>query len=161
VAAACAAGVSGSFSVDEIISEAITAAEYGEETGFDIPAPKVSKRIALARRIVDENMDKGLQKVIDELVCILGAGMKAYESVPLSLGVFYAVRGDAREGILAAVNAGDDADTNGSICGAVCGACSGAGALPDEWIRRIERKNNTDFTKIAELLLQSNPDIGG
>ena len=155
VAVACAAGIKGSFSPAQVMEEAISAAEYGEIIGFDIPAPKVSKRIALAKKIVNENIEKGIQQTLDELVHMLGAGMKAYESVPLSLGVFYAVRGNAKEGILAAINAGDDADTNGAICGAICGAYSGANALPQEWIRRIQNKSNIDFKKTTMLLLEN------
>jgi len=154
VAASCAAGIKGGFTPEQIIDEAMLAAEYGESVGFDIPAPKVSRRITLAKRIVDDNREEGIEKVLDELVYILGAGMKSYESVPLSLGVFYAVNGNAREGILAAVNAGDDADTNGSICGAVCGAYAGGGALPESWIKRAEENSGVDFKKIASLLLR-------
>jgi len=154
VACACAAGVRGGFSVRQVISEAILAAEYGETVGFCIPAPKISKRIALAADIVDKNREKGMGAVLDELVGVLGAGMKSYESVPLSLGVFYAAEGRVREGILAAINAGDDADTNGSICGAICGAYSGAGALPESWIRRVENRSGVDLKKTASLLLK-------
>ena len=153
VAVACAVGIRGETSPGKVMDEAILAAEYGEKVGHDIPAPKVSKRIALAKRIVDENKKNGLPSIIDELVYILGAGMKAYESIPLSLGVFYAAKGDPREGILAAVNAGDDADTNGSICGAICGAFKGANAIPLQWIKSIEGKSGLNFKKTASLLL--------
>ncbi|MBR0596502.1 ADP-ribosylglycohydrolase family protein [Sinanaerobacter chloroacetimidivorans] len=154
VAAACAAGIKGGYSTGQIMEKAIHAAQYGEEIGFEITAPRVSKRIALAKRIVDENREKGMQRILDELVDLLGAGMKAYESIPLSFGAFYAAEGNAREGILAAVNAGDDADTNGSICGAICGAYSGRKSLPEEWIQRVERKSNLNFHEMASMLLE-------
>ena len=116
------------------------------------PAPKVSTRIALAKQIVDENRANGIETTIDALANRIGAGMKAYESVPFCLGIFYAVDGDARAGILAAINAGDDADTNGSICGAICGAYSGAKALPAEWVARVEKTSGLDFNSIAVQL---------
>ena len=153
VAVACAAGVGGAYTPEQIMDKAMQAAEYGEMLGYDICAPSVSKRIAMAKRIVDEKRTDGLSAILDELVGIFGASMKAYESVPIALGVFYAVDGNAKDGILAAINAGDDADTNGSICGAICGAYSGASVLPKEWIQRVEHTSGIDFSEMAERLL--------
>ena len=95
-----------------------------------------------------------MNAVLDELVGIIGAGMQAYESIPYSLGVFYAANGDAKEGIIAAINGGDDADTNGAICGNICGAFSGADAIPEEWKRRVEKESGLDFMGIAEELMK-------
>ena len=153
VAVACAAGIRGGFSPAQVMEEARKAAVYGEEKGFDIPAPSVSKRIDLAKRIVDEKKAEGMNVVLDELVGIFGAGMKSYESIPIALGVFYAVEGDARQGIIAAVNAGDDADTNASICGTICGAYSGIKNLPKDWILRVEKTSGVNFKEIASGLL--------
>ncbi len=154
VAVACAAGIRGGFSPGQIMEEARKAAIYGEGIGFDITAPSVSKRIALAKRIVDEKKAGGINGVLDELVGIFGAGMKSYESIPIALGVFYAIEGNAKEGIVAAVNAGDDADTNASICGAICGAYSGIKELPEEWISRVETTSGVDFRNLATQLLR-------
>jgi ADP-ribosylglycohydrolase len=127
---------------------------YGESVGSDITGPSVAKRILLAKEIVDKNRGKGMNSILDELVGIIGAGMQAYESIPFSLGVFYAVNGDAKEGIIAAVNGGDDADTNGAICGNICGAFSGANAIPEEWKRRVEKESGIDFLAIAGELVR-------
>lgn len=153
VAVACAAGIQGGFQPDEIMEEAIKAAQYGESVGYDITAPSVSKRIALAKEIVDRNQGQDMNLILDELVGIIGASMKSYESIPLSLGIFYAVEGRAKEGVLAAVNAGDDADTNGSICAAICGAYSGRSEFPDQWVQRVEETSGIDFQAMAEKLL--------
>lgn len=153
VAVACAAGIRGGYKPDQILEEAVKAAAYGEGIGFDITAPSISRRIALAGRIVDEKKKEGMNAVLDELVGIFGASMKSYESVPIALGVFYAAEGNAKQGIIAAVNAGDDADTNASICGAICGAYSGAKGLPEEWILRVEKTSGVDFRKMASQLL--------
>lgn len=153
VAVACAAGIRGGFSPGQVMEEARKAAVYGEGIGFDITAPSVSKRIALAKRIVDEKKPEGMNVVLDELVGIFGAGMKSYESIPLALGVFYAAEGNAKQGIIAAVNAGDDADTNASICGAICGAYSGIKKLPEDWIFRVEKTSGENFRNTASLLL--------
>jgi ADP-ribosylglycohydrolase len=154
VAVACAAGIRGGFKPDEVMMEAIKAAEYGESIGFDIPAPSISKRIGMAKRIVDEKKAEGMNAILDELVGIFGASMKSYESIPIALGVFYAVEGDAKQGIIAAVNGGDDADTNASICGAICGAYSGITKLPKEWISRVEKTSCIDFRKMASQLIE-------
>ena len=108
------------------MNTAIRAATLGEQSGFDIPAPSVADRIALAKRIVDENHSKSLLDQAVMLYRLIGAGMKSYESIPLSLGIFYAAGGDFEKGVLTTINIGDDADTNGSIAGGLCGAYSGA-----------------------------------
>lgn len=140
VAGAIAAGIRGGYSPREIMNIACESARYGESVGYDIPAPSVSARIRLACEIVDRQRSKGLEACIDELCALLGAGMEVYESVPFALGVFYAAEGNVENSILAAVNAGDDADTNAAIAGAVAGAYSGAGALPEAWRQRIQQK---------------------
>lgn len=154
VAAAVAAGIHGGFSTAEVMEKAYEGALFGEKIGKDITAPMVSKRILLAKRIVDEYRDQGIQVVLDELVGTIGASMYVYESVPLALGVFYAVDGDARQGIPAAINCGDDADTNGAICGNICGAYSGAKVLPEEWKQRVQKVSSLDFLETAGQLLK-------
>lgn len=153
VSAACAAGIRGGLTPTQVMKEAIKGAEYGETVGFDIPAPSVFKRILFAKELVEKMEGKPIVEVIDQLTGILGAGMKSYESVPLALGIFYAAKGDPAIGIPAAVNAGDDADTNGSICGAICGAYSGIQAIPEAWVRRIKTGPDADLRILAQALL--------
>ncbi|MHC1721613.1 MAG: ADP-ribosylglycohydrolase family protein [Aminipila sp.] len=153
VAVAVAAGVCGGYTPEEVIDMAYDAAVYGEKIGKDITSPMVSKRILLAKRIVDENRNKGIEFILDELVGYLGASMYVYESVPLALGVFYAVDGDAKKGIPAAVNCGDDADTNGAICGNICGAYSGAKLIPENWKKRVQAVSSLDFMDTARKLI--------
>ncbi len=155
VAAAVAAGIRGGYSPNQVINIAYEGAVYGEAAGHDIPAPSVSKRILLARDIANENMGKGISAVLDELTGVIGAGMQAYESIPFAFGVFYAVKGDAGKGIPAAVNGGDDADTNGSICGNICGAYSGSEKIPEKWKEQVKRQNCIDFFSIAKELLKN------
>ncbi|MCI8285679.1 MAG: hypothetical protein HFE90_10535 [Firmicutes bacterium] len=155
VAAAVSGGVHGGYSVSEIMNMAFEGALYGESKGADITAPSVAKRIRAAERIVDEAGEADIRDILDEIVGILGASMFAYESIPLALGAFYAVNGNGREGILAAVNAGDDADTNGAICGNICGAYSGAVSFPDEWKTRVQKTSCLDMKSMAEKLIVS------
>jgi ADP-ribosylglycohydrolase len=95
-----------------------------------------------------------IRDILDELTGVFGASMFAYESVPLALGAFYAVNGNGRAGVLAAVNAGDDADTNGAICGNICGAYSGAASFPTEWKERVQKTSCLDMKAMAEKLIR-------
>lgn len=153
VACAVAAGVVGGYTSGEVMRIAYDAAVFGESKGTEITAPSVSRRIRMAERIVDEAGEADIRDIIDELVGIFGASMFAYESVPLALGIFYAVDGIAEEGILAAVNAGDDADTNGAICGNICGAYSGAEKIPEAWRTRVQKTSSLDLLDTARKLI--------
>lgn len=153
VAAAVSGGVHGGYSPSEILNMAYDAALYGEKKGADITAPMVSKRIKLIESIVDSVGEGSINDILDEIAGVFGASMFAYESVPVALAIFYAVNGNAKEGILGAVNTGDDADTNGSICGNICGAYSGASGLPDEWKERVQKTSSVDFKTEAQKLI--------
>ena len=153
VAAAVSGGVHGGYSPNEILNMAYDAALYGEKKGADITAPMVSKRIKLIESIVDSVGEGSINDILDEIAGVFGASMFAYESVPVALAIFYAVNGNAKEGILGAVNTGDDADTNGSICGNICGAYSGASGLPDEWKERVQKTSSIDFKTEAQKLI--------
>lgn len=153
VAAAVSGGVHGGYSPNEILNMAYDAALYGEKKGADITAPMVSKRIKLIESIVDSVGEDSINDILDEIAGVFGASMFAYESVPVALAIFYAVNGNAKEGILGAVNTGDDADTNGSICGNICGAYSGASGLPDEWKERVQKTSSVDFKTEAQKLI--------
>lgn len=153
VSTAIAMGVNGNFTPEDIMVRSALAAEKAEEQGFDVPGPSISTRIRLAKRVVDENKDLSLEEVAYLLYKYIGASMKAYESVPLSLGVFYAAKGKFQDGLITIINIGDDADTNGAICSAICGAYSGIEEIKQEWIDKVQETNKIDFDSIAEKLL--------
>jgi ADP-ribosylglycohydrolase len=154
VAAAVAGGVKGGYSTAEILNAAYDAAVFGESKGTEITAPSVSRRIRLIEHLVDDMGKADIRDILDELTGVFGASMFAYESVPLALGAFYAVNGNGKEGVLAAVNAGDDADTNGAICGNICGAYSGAASFPTEWKERVQKTSCLDMRAMAEKLIR-------
>lgn len=159
VAAACAVaagvsmGVHGGCTPRDVLRAAADAAAYGEKIGAEVTAPSVSRRLKLVETIVDQARGADISSVLDELVAIFGASMMSYESVAIAFGAFYATGGHGSSGILAAINAGDDADTNGSICGNLCGAYSGAGAFPALWRDRVETSSGLDFKETARKLL--------
>ena len=156
IAAAIAVAVEGNCEAGEVMSAAICGAEAGEKEGYDIPAPSVAARIRLAIELVDRNRDRSLEEISYILYQYIGAGMKSYESIPLSLGIFYAAGGDYQTGLLAAINIGDDADTNGAIVGALSGAFSGSEKINPAWIKKISETNSIDFLTIANQLIDLN-----
>ena len=158
IAAAISVAVEGNCSPREVLSAAIRGAEAGEKEGFDIPAPSIAARIRLAVELVDKNRDKQLDDISYILYQHIGAGMKSYESIPLSLGIFYAAKGDFKAGLLETINIGDDADTNGAIVGALGGAYSGAEKINPEWIEKISQTNSINFLAIANQLIDRNKE---
>ena len=96
---------------------------------------------------------KNLEEISYLLYQVIGAGMKSYELIPLALGIFYAAGGDYTTGLLATINTGDDADTNGAIVGALCGAFCGVEKINPDWIEQVRRTNAIDFQSLAERLL--------
>lgn len=153
VAAGVALGVHGGYTPRDILRAAADAAAYGEKVGAEICAPSVSRRLRLLETIVDQATGADIVAILDELVDVFGASMMSYESVCIAFGAFYATGGHGANGVLAAVNAGDDADTNGSICGNLCGAYSGPDAFPDQWRSRVEKTSGLDLRSTARLLL--------
>ena len=154
VAAAIAMAVEGDCTTEGVMTAAIRGAEAGEIEGFDSPAPSVVARINLAMELVNQNQSKNLDELCYLLYRYIGAGMKSYESVPFSLGVFYAAQGAYQTGLLSAINIGDDADTNGAIVGALCGAFSGSDSIRTAWIEKLHETNQLDFLSIANNLLK-------
>lgn len=60
------------------------------------------------------------------------------ESVPFAFAIAMEHRGSFRDGVLAAVNAGGDADSTGAMVGAMLGAFHGLTAIPPEWVAGLE-----------------------
>ena len=137
----------------DILRAAADGASFGEKKGMDLPAPSVARRLRLVEEIVDQAGDTSTSDILDELVAVFGASMMAYESVPIAFGAFYATDGHGPDGVLAAINAGDDADTNGSICGSLCGAFSGALSFPVSWRMMVEKTSGVNFYETADQLL--------
>jgi ADP-ribosylglycohydrolase len=63
----------------------------------------------------------------------IGCGFVATETAPYVIATFLRHPTDFRAGVLEAVNAGGDADTNASIVGALIGLNVGFDGIPQEW----------------------------
>ncbi|OGO39461.1 MAG: hypothetical protein A2W35_18420 [Chloroflexi bacterium RBG_16_57_11] len=152
IAAAISVAVEGNCTPMDVMAAAIKGADAGEKEGYDIPAPSVAARIRLAVELVDRYRHKPLDEISYILYQYIGASMKSYESIPFALGTFYAANGDYQTGLLATINIGDDADTNGAIAGALCGAYGGSEKIKPTWIEKVRDTNSIDFLTIASRL---------
>lgn len=82
----------------------------------------------------------------------LGVGSKffALDTAAFAIGVFLRNPWDFRKGVLEAVNAGGDTDTNASVVGALIGANNGIYGIPKEW--RGFRPEYKEIENLAEEL---------
>ena len=71
------------------------------------------------------------------------------ESLEAALWAFHSTE-TFREGALAAVNLGDDADTTGAIYGQIAGAHYGAAAIPRNWRERLTM--GVEISRVADQL---------
>jgi ADP-ribosyl-[dinitrogen reductase] hydrolase len=72
------------------------------------------------------------------------------------LHFFHATRG-FEECVVAVVNAGGDADTNGALAGALAGAYYGPGELPRRWLRRLDAAVQRDIVRLSDRLVDLSP----
>ena len=90
----------------------------------------------------------------EQLVERFGSGFNVLETMPFVIGTYLRHQRDFRAGVLEAVNAGGDTDTNASIVGALIGATVGIEGIPHEW--RTFRPEFEDAltlgTKLYELI---------
>ena len=59
--------------------------------------------------------------------------------------------------LIATVNQGGDADTNGAIVGAIAGAYYGIKAIPREWVRKLDPNVRTEVQTLADQLIDHSP----
>ncbi|CAF3385425.1 unnamed protein product [Rotaria sp. Silwood1] len=62
------------------------------------------------------------------------------DALEAALWAFWKYEGSFKDGVLAAVNLGDDTDTTAAIYGQLAGACYGADRIPAEWIDNLYAK---------------------
>ena len=63
------------------------------------------------------------------------------DSLEAALWAFGKYKGSFDEGVLAAVNLGDDTDTTAAIYGQLAGACYGADQISPEWLKKLYAKD--------------------
>ncbi len=89
----------------------------------------------------------------DQIRQELGSGFIATETAAFTIATFLSHPTDFRAGVLEAINAGGDTDTNASIVGAMIGANLGCEEIPKEWREFRTEYQESYFlaTKLNEL----------
>ncbi|CAF1410201.1 unnamed protein product [Rotaria sordida] len=88
------------------------------------------ERIARGSYQKKEGYDKGIR----------GKGY-IVDALEAALWAFWSDEGDFQNGVLAAVNLGDDTDTTAAIYGQLAGACYGYEKLRKDWVEQVYAKN--------------------
>lgn len=153
VACAVAEAMREGATIGSVIKAAKIGAILGERKGLTIPSASVSKRIEMAMNFVKKTKD--LRKLTKQLYDYIGCGFASNESVPTSIALFAACKGEPMKAIIAGANIGGDTDTIASIAGGICGAYKGIESFPRDLIDKIEGVNNLNLSKIAEELLNA------
>jgi ADP-ribosylglycohydrolase len=128
--------VAGSRAVCYAVARAVRGAPdpgalLGESADYVDPS-EVSERLRLASRLLERDVDE------EEALVRLGTSGYVVETVA---SAFYCVMrhpGDFEETVIAAVSAGQDADTTGAIAGALSGALNGVESIPERWASGVE-----------------------
>lgn len=151
IAAAVSAAAEGWDDWDKIWALAGEAAALGAAQGFDAAAPRMTARMALARRLVDEAADE--VAACDAIYDIVGSGLPTAESVPAALALAYLSAGDPMRCARLCAEIGADTDTVGAMACAIVGAMAGQGAFPADAVELVSRVNSLDFGAMARVLV--------
>ena len=152
IAKAIALSMEGVSNMDQIILQTRQVAEEATKFGAVVAGASISKRIELAKEIVQKNnCDKS--KTMRDFYDIFGGGVLAADSIPLAVGIFYLANGNVKETIEIAVNLGGDCDTIGAMAGAIAGTYSGVAQIPAAWRNTIKSKNQIDLETVAQELI--------
>jgi len=156
VAAAVCEALHEHTSVYEIVQAALYGSTEGEKRGrahrdiWIYPGPSVTKRIMMA---VEYALHCGSEEdVVEGLMERIGNGPAIAETVPSSLGILTAERGDTMSSIYDAVNIGDETSAAASIVGAIAGAYNGAESIPAGYLEFVEERNHIDLKAQGERI---------
>ena len=115
------------------------------------PVPDLQETFPLCPEIAEVARGSFRQKHPPD---IRGTGY-VVESLEAALWAFLTTE-NFRDGCLAAVNLGDDADTTGAIYGQLAGAYYEASSIPAPWVERLARKSL--LMEMAEKLMRAAGD---
>lgn len=102
--------------------------QIGREIGQTLAGASVETRIRWAVNIAMNA--KNLDEAINEIEDYIGSGLMTVEAVPAVIGLCVAAKGNAVDGICAAVNIGDDTGTVATMVGGYSGRFAWRGRFP-------------------------------
>ena len=94
---------------------------------------EMRSRIMQAARLLDD------ETTDEEVVSLLGNGVRTSESVPTALYAAMRYAEDPEEAVVRAIGYGGDTDTIAAMTGAMVGALHGAASFPERWHAGLER----------------------
>jgi ADP-ribosylglycohydrolase len=128
--------------------------------GEDIEAAALNSLVELSKHKGHEECAQFLQKSIDlshsnlkplDAIAKLGEGWVGEEALAISVYCALRYRDDYKMALIAAVNHNGDSDSTGAITGNILGAYLGINSIPQDWIERVELKD--EITQVADDLL--------
>ena len=96
------------------------------------------ERSMLAAQVNHSLRLKRKKKPCPETVERFGGGWVGDEALAIALYCALAAEGDFAKGVRLAVNHSGDSDSTGAITGNILGALLGKGAIPEEWLGKVE-----------------------
>ncbi len=118
----------------------------------------LSKEFAVQRKL-EILLEQPIEQASDDdVVYVVGNGVRTSEAVAASLWAFLRYGDNPEECLIRAVNFGGDTDTIGAMVGAQLGSLYGSAWMPDRWFNQIENKRHgRDYMiDLAKKLAQLN-----
>ncbi|MFQ6063740.1 MAG: ADP-ribosylglycohydrolase family protein [Methanosarcinales archaeon] len=132
-------------SLENIIHYGLIGAKNGKKFGTKT---EIDLETVLEKAIF-RTKTKSLYDVIEEF----GNGLETHSAVSAVFAII-SVYEDFKDGVLSAVNFGNDSDTIASMVGAILGARHGINGIPQKWIKEIDENIEFDYRSIAERIVE-------
>lgn len=163
-AAAVAAAMTPSITIDEVIETAITFAHDGTKAAIQAVTDEAKKVKSWDTSFKQLRSAMAPFDTIGEAYREPGpdarkpSRLKAIEELPLALAYLRVSKGNFEDGVLGAINYGRDSDSIATMFGALSGAMNGREAIPHKWAETIERESRIDLIangkRIASIALE-------
>lgn len=138
--------------LDSVFEKAVEGARIArtelEEEGMEAFGPYVDRKIRQAVELGRKVQNP--EELYDLLNGVIGTGITVQESIPAVFAIIAACKGDFKNAVWCAVNAGGDTDTIASMTGAILGGYRGIEAIPQEAVERMKKVNA--FLELKETI---------
>jgi ADP-ribosylglycohydrolase len=135
-----------------IASELPNISRFAQNQISNTFSPCLGSRIELALNVVAGATD--IESASEDIYNIVGAGTGTIESVPAAIAMVELAKCDPNYCAILCANLGGDTDTIGAMATAICGAIRGISGINEESIETLNRVNNIDFSRYAQLFVE-------